>query len=201
MAAVMPYSDDVARTFWRHEPSCALFSDDSLRRYCRTRTHDFFSNKRAFSASLEDQLRAALRPYVQVVAVQVHRILVPPVFEDAMLHTVITRISILEAERFYAAKAVEFQIQTLAARYSAVQTVAQARGAAAQAAQRGRANAQMLAATVAREIDAFANVSNEVSATGPSVTPHEVLDYAYWQLVLTEPTGPLGSGRHCTTYC
>lgn len=72
-------------------------------------------------------------------------------------------------------------MQSLIARYSAVQTVARARGNAARARQRGVGNAYKLAATVDAEVRAFSNVTATVG-----VSPREVLDFAYWQLLVHE---------------
>ena len=114
-----------------------------------------------------------------MVSLQLQRVRVPADFEAAMMSSVITRISILEAARFKARREVQFRTRALTARYQAVQLVALARGAAGRAAQRGRANAAKLAATVSREMEAFGNVS-----AADALTPHQVLDYAYWQLVV-----------------
>jgi hypothetical protein len=77
----------------------------------------------------------------------------------------------------------------LAAQYTSLQTVTHAHGSASRARERGKGNAAKLTATVAAEMDAFSNVSAHGFTQG--VTPHQVLDYAYWQLVTGE--SPRGS--------
>jgi len=97
-----------------------------------------------------------------------------------MLTSVITRLSILEAERYKEVRAVMLRTRELAARLSVVQTVIHAQGEASRARQRGIMHAAQMAATVSKEVEAFRNVSDTVGG----VTPHQVLDYTYWQLMV-----------------
>ena len=60
-------------------------------------------------------------------------------------------------------------------------TVKRANGPAGAKLQRGMQNAAKTRLSVAAEMAAFANVT-----TTTRVTPHAVLDYAYWQLVIGE---------------
>ena len=144
--------------------------------------HSFFTSKRAISANLTAAVRAAFAPYVRLDSLQLLRLELPAEFEEALMRTVITRLSILEAIRFQARRAVEFRTLALASRYSAVATVILARGNASRVRQRAFGHAAMLAQTVAAELNAFANVTRNVG----EVRPRDVLDYAYWQQVVRE---------------
>jgi len=140
--------------------------------------HDFFAYKQRISADFAASVEAALPPYVSLASVQFHRVLVPSEFENAMLTSVITRLQTLEAERFKSVRAVMLRTLALAARYNGVQRVTRAHGEASVKRQRGISLATQVAQTVGKEIEAFANVSQRMG----DVTPHQVLDYAYWQL-------------------
>jgi len=144
--------------------------------------HSFFTSKRAISANLTAAVRAAFAPYVRLDSLQLLRLELPAEFEEALMRTVITRLTILEAVRFQARRAVEFRTLTLASRYSAVATVILARGNASRVRQRAFGHAAMLAQTVAAELNAFANVTRNVG----EVRPRDVLEYAYWQQVVRE---------------
>jgi ferrochelatase len=88
------------------------------------------------SMSLTAAVRAAFAPYVRLDSLQLLRLELPAEFEEALMRTVITRLTILEAVRFQARRAVEFRTLTLASRYSAVATVILARGNASRVRQR-----------------------------------------------------------------
>ena len=80
----------------------------------------------------------------------------------------------IEAERYKSVRTIELRTAKIAARYQQLQTIARARGNASRAEQRGRANAAMLAATVDKEMAAFANVTSRIGG----VTPHQVCSAA-----------------------
>ena len=132
---------------------------------------------------MEGALRRALAMYADVVGFQLLKTDVPQPFEAAMLTSALAKLAITERTRFKAAKAVEFRAVTLAARYSLVAFVARAHGRARERTQRALANAAITRQTVAAELAAFGNVTERL---GGRVSPHEVLDYAYWQLVVGE---------------
>ena len=96
---------------------------------------------------------------------------------------------------------VEFRTAVMAARLALLAYVEVAKGNANSTVRGAEANAARTRYSVEAEMRAFANVSAELHGR---VTPHQVLDYAYWQLVIGDDmlsTRPplhdilLGSGR------
>ena len=61
--------------------------------------------------------------YARVVSLQLQRVHVPADFEAAMMSSVITRISVLEAARFKARREVQFRTRAIAAPLCALASV------------------------------------------------------------------------------
>ena len=97
------------------------------------------------------------------------------------MSSALQKLVIRKAQKYKSAMEVSFRTVRLAAAYSAVATVKRANGTAGAKLQRGMQNAAKTRLSVAAEMAAFANVT-----TTTRVTPHAVLDYAYWQLVIGE---------------
>ena len=144
------------------------------------RTHQFFTDKTEITKDMLHALRTSLQGYVHVDGLQLLRVDVPQQFEEAMMSSALQKLLIRKAQKYKSAMEVSFRTVRLAAAYSAVATVKRANGTAGAKLQRGMQNAAKTRLSVAAEMAAFANV------TTTRVTPHAVLDYAYWQLVIGE---------------
>ena len=151
--------------------------------------HEYFSEKAAITADMLGELRTALKPYAVVVSLQLLRTDVPQQFEQSLMRSSLAQLSIEQTRRMKAARAVEFRTLVLAAHYAYTATLAVARGDAGRRRQLAIASAAMTRLKVDAEIDAFRNVSERL---GARVTPHQVLDYAYWQLVMGETSSSAG---------
>ena len=161
--------------------------------------HQIFWQKDEITRVMEQRVRAALASYVSVTSVQLLRIDVPSAFEEAMMQSALARLQITWAEKIKIVRIVQFRTMTIAARYAYVATVALAHGQAGAARQRGLSNAAVTQQTVSAEMQAFSNVTEGLSAGGGGegggggswtasgrITPHQVLDYAFWQLVVAD---------------
>ena len=207
---------DRSRTFF---PAANLLRPLALSALCDAAAefpaHEFFWRRHAVNVALADAAKRALSRYVNVTSVQLLRIDIPQQFEAAMMDSAVSRLQIEQAERIKQRRKVQFRTLRMAATYAMVATVNRARGRAAEVLQRGLANAIQTRQTVSAEIDAFANVSDRIGdgagvhgggglpsavvqsavalhGPGERVTPHQVLDYAFWQLVM----GKGAAGQH-----
>lgn len=152
--------------------------------------HGFFQNKAQVTARMQRQVTVALRPFADVIGLQLLRTDVPQEFEAAMMGSGLAKLAIVQMEKTKARRTVELRTLRLIASYASVATVALASGDARAVTQRAQANAAMTRQTVEAELHAFANVTEGLGGRR-QVTAHDILDYAYWQLVVGD-TAPQG---------
>ena len=198
---------DLARTY---HPGQNILHGYALSALCNAAStfapHEFFWERGVVTDALADAARKALAPYVRVTSVQLLRIDIPQAFETALMESSVARLQIRLAERIKETRRVQFRTLRLAARYAQIVTVTIARGRAAIARQRGLLHAAQTMQTVRAEMEAFANVTERLGggsgagggggggwslpgAARERVTPHQVLDYAFWQLVIGDTPG------------
>ena len=141
--------------------------------------HRLMAEKARITRHMHARLVSRLGMWVDVVGVQLMRTDVPQRYEESIIQSALAKLAIVEMQRKKSRKAVEFRTMRMAARFSAVATVALAAGEAGKVKQRGLTNAAKTRQTVLAEMHAFENVT-----TTARVSAHDVLDYAYWQLVV-----------------
>merc|ERR1719502_1505814 len=145
--------------------------------------YTFFNDKQGIATSMQIELTAIFsqRLFAQVDAFQITQVELPSDFQNAILDTIQAKQNITTTQRYLENMAVTFNTQILIANQTRYQTVALARGTAAQRVEQATANVAVTRQTVLAEMYAYGNLTQQVAlGLGAPLNASEILDYIWW---------------------
>lgn len=146
--------------------------------------YTFFNDKQGIATDMQLQLTDlfAQRLMVNVVAFQITRVELPAEFQNSILLSIEAKQNITRTQRYMDNMQVTFATQVLIANQTKQQTIALARGQAAQRAQQAEATAIVIEQDVEAEMYAYGNLTQNVE-----LNASEGLSYIWWSSQLTAP--------------
>jgi len=145
--------------------------------------YTFFNDKQGIATEMQLQLTDlfASRLMASIVAFQITRVELPNEFQHAILQSIEAKQNITRTQRYMENMQVTFEQQLLVANQTKQQTIALAKGWAAQRGQQAEAAATVLQQSVEAEMYAYGNLTQHVE-----LNVSEGLSYIWWSEQLTK---------------
>ena len=144
---------------------------------CNYSAYSFFNDKQGIAANMQAQLDNAFRKrlFAHVEALQISRVELPVIFQDAIVHTIATKQNITQTMRYKDNMQVTFETQVMIAQQNKQVKTLAANGTANARLEIAQANAKMTGQTIAAEMQAYRDFADALGLTGS-----DMLNYIWW---------------------